>query len=52
MNIQNQIKLLIKEINKHNIKYYIEDNPSISDQEYDSLFRKLENLEKHKSGET
>ena len=46
MNIQNQIKLLIREINKHNIKYYIEDNPSISDQEYDSLFRKLENLEK------
>ena len=45
MNIQDQIKLLIREINKHNIKYYIEDNPSISDQEYDSLFRKLENLE-------
>ena len=45
MNIKNQINLLIKEINEHNIRYYVEDNPSISDQDYDLLFRKLEKLE-------
>jgi DNA ligase (NAD+) len=46
MNIYNQIKLLSKEINKHNIKYYVENSPIISDQEYDALLTKLETLEK------
>jgi DNA ligase (NAD+) len=33
------------EINKHNYYYYIKDAPVITDSEYDSLFRKLQNLE-------
>ena len=33
-------------INYHNYRYYVLDNPEISDQEYDRLFRELEGLEK------
>ena len=33
-------------ISEHNFKYYILDNPIISDSEYDLLFRELEKLEK------
>lgn len=32
-------------INEANRRYYAEDNPTISDAEYDSLFRELESLE-------
>jgi DNA ligase (NAD+) len=32
-------------INHHDYKYYVEDNPEISDQEYDALYRELEELE-------
>jgi DNA ligase (NAD+) len=34
------------EINNHNYRYYVLDNPSISDSDYDKLLRELENLEK------
>jgi DNA ligase (NAD+) len=40
-----QIKKLREEINYHNHKYYIENNPIISDYEYDMLLKKLEALE-------
>ncbi len=43
---EQRIKRLIDEINFHNIKYYVEDNPSISDFEYDALMRELKTLEK------
>lgn len=33
------------EIERHNIRYYQLDDPEISDAEYDSLFRELQNLE-------
>ena len=33
-------------IDEHNHQYYVLDNPLISDAEYDTLFRELENLEK------
>ncbi|MBW1679468.1 MAG: hypothetical protein JRJ08_04900, partial [Deltaproteobacteria bacterium] len=33
-------------INYHNYRYYILDDPEISDQEYDHLFRELDGLEK------
>ncbi len=33
------------EIEQHNYRYYILDDPSISDQEYDRLFRELQALE-------
>ena len=41
-----EICFLRSEIKKHNEKYYFEDNPEIEDYEYDSLKRRLENLEK------
>ena len=36
---------LCKEINYHNDRYYNQDNPEISDYEYDMLLRELENIE-------
>ena len=40
-----RIKFLREEINKHNYNYYVLDNPTISDFEYDSLFKELKDLE-------
>jgi DNA ligase (NAD+) len=40
-----QIKKLREEINYHNYKYYVENNPVVSDYEYDMLLKKLETLE-------
>jgi len=37
---------LRQEIQRHNYHYYIKDEPVIDDSEYDSLFRKLEQIEK------
>ena len=45
MNPTNRIVELIREIEKHNLYYYIENNPIISDYEYDTLLRELEKLE-------
>src|SRR5690625_4271860 len=42
---QNRIEQLKEIINKHNFLYYVEDNPQISDQEYDQLMRELIELE-------
>ncbi len=41
-----KMKQLVEELNEHSRKYYVQDNPSISDYEYDMLYRKLEELEK------
>ncbi len=41
-----RISELSRLIEKANEEYYLEDNPSISDAEYDRLFRELESLEK------
>ena len=46
MNAHKKILSLIEEIEQHNINYYVHDNPTISDSEYDKLLRKLEELEK------
>ena len=46
---ENNIKLmqeLISEIDKHNYNYYVLDNPTISDSEYDKLYYSLVDLEK------
>ena len=43
--MQERVKYLKDEINKHNYLYYVEDNPSISDFEYDQLFSELKQLE-------
>ncbi|MEN9916992.1 MAG: ligase [Pseudomonadota bacterium] len=41
-----KIDQLKKKINEHNYRYHILDEPSISDANYDKLFRELEDLEK------
>lgn len=46
MNIELRIKELINKINEWNYQYYNLDNPTVSDQEYDSTFKELEELEK------
>ena len=40
-----KIEQLRKEIDKHNHSYYIENNPTISDKEFDLLLKQLERLE-------
>lgn len=45
MNEINRIKDLRKELEKYAIEYYVHDNPSISDQEYDRLMQELMALE-------
>jgi len=45
MDIQVRINKLKNEINQHNINYYVYDNPTISDNQYDILLRELETLE-------
>lgn len=45
MNIEEKIKSLRDEINRSNYLYYVEENPSLSDIEYDELFRELQKLE-------
>ncbi len=48
--IKKEILHLRKEIEKHNYHYHVLDNPLISDAEYDSLFRRLLELEKSNPG--
>ncbi len=49
MGIDNPVARRIEElrrlINHHDTKYYVEDQPEISDEEYDRLFRELKELE-------
>ncbi len=45
MNEENRIVFLRKELEKYSIEYYVYDNPSISDQEYDRLMQELMALE-------
>jgi len=40
-----RINFLKDEINKANYKYYVEDNPTLSDLEYDKMFAELKELE-------
>ena len=45
MCIENRIYKLKTLIQQHNINYYVNDEPQISDHEYDSLLKELQNLE-------
>lgn len=45
MDILERINYLKDEINKHNYLYYVEENPVLSDFEYDEMFRELQKLE-------
>ena len=45
MNEENRILFLRRELEKYSIEYYVYDNPSVSDQEYDRLMQELMALE-------
>lgn len=45
--IKNRIDTLRNEINQHNYRYYVENNPDISDRDFDFLLKELEELEKN-----
>ena len=45
LDIQNRINDLVNTLNRYNYEYYILDNPSVDDTEYDSLIAELERLE-------
>ena len=45
MNAAERIEKIRTEINDHNYRYYVLDEPIISDSEYDNLLRELESLE-------
>ncbi len=44
-NIEQEIRELREQIHFHNYRYYVLDDPEISDAEYDRLMRRLEELE-------
>lgn len=44
--IQEEILKLVSLLNKYSYEYYVEDNPQITDTEYDTLYKQLEKLEK------
>src|SRR5690554_5146149 len=46
MNIEQQINTLRKELDQHNYNYYVLDNPTISDREFDEKLKELQKLEK------
>ncbi len=43
--VTERIKQLRNQLNHHNYRYYVLDNPEISDAEYDTLMRELKQLE-------
>lgn len=43
--IKEEISKLVSLLNKYSYDYYVEDNPKISDTEYDTLYKQLEKLE-------
>ncbi|MFZ2315639.1 MAG: NAD-dependent DNA ligase LigA [Gammaproteobacteria bacterium] len=45
MTIKDQINKLHQELNEHNYRYYMLDDPIISDAKYDALFQELKKLE-------
>lgn len=45
MSVEKRINFLKDEINKSNYKYYVEENPYLSDFEYDNMFVELKQLE-------
>jgi DNA ligase (NAD+) len=45
MNVQKQIEKLRAELERHNRLYYLEAKPEISDFDFDTLLRELQNLE-------
>ena len=46
LKIKQRMKELTQELKQYNYEYYILDNPTVDDIEYDSKMRELERLEK------
>lgn len=46
MEVKDRIEVLRKELHAHNHQYYVLDEPSISDYEFDKLLEELQQLEK------
>lgn len=46
LNVEQTITQLREQLRAHNIAYYVNDAPMVSDAEYDALFRELEALER------
>jgi DNA ligase (NAD+) len=44
--VETEIRRLVREIEAHNFRYYVESQPIISDKEYDDLLKRLIALEK------
>lgn len=44
--IKQELESLVKKLNYHCYRYHVLDSPEISDAEYDSLYRKLKQIEK------
>lgn len=45
LDIQNKINELVNTLNRYNYEYYVLDNPTVDDTEYDNLIAELERLE-------
>jgi len=45
MNLKERINFLRKELSEHNHSYYVLDTPKVSDFEFDSLLKELQDLE-------
>ncbi|WP_130734985.1 NAD-dependent DNA ligase LigA [Flavobacterium sp. J27] len=45
MNVLETLQALRKELNQHNYNYYVLDNPTISDYEFDAKLKQLQDLE-------
>ncbi len=45
VDVRRRIEQLVRELNRHNRLYHVEDRPEISDAEYDRLYRELRELE-------
>ena len=43
--IRDEIEELVRELNDHSYRYHVQDRPLISDAAYDSLYRRLKDLE-------
>ncbi len=43
--VRERVEKLYKELESHNYRYYVLDDPSISDVQYDKMMRELEKLE-------
>ena len=43
--IRDRVEKLRRELHRHNYRYYVLDDPEVSDAEYDRMMRELQRLE-------